>query len=342
MQNTESGESDYSLLRTMWGSSIGGNSNREEPRYDAKLMTPNILHSILHLRFVDLTTIYIYVMEGIADLGKPLEFSILETKTVLITGGVSGLGALMVTQFAKYGAKVTAADINEQLGKAFVQELSEKGLHINFVHTDVTDWTSQIHAFKSAIAFGQRNSIDVVVAAAGVSGGRFVVDMESPSLEKDPPLPSASDLAFDVNAKGVYFTCKLAQYYFSLPVASEDVKPLPYRKSLVVISSLAGYLEVNNTDYTASKWAVRGMFRAERSGMEDNGHRINLIAPWVMDTPMAKSVAELCRSKGFPVGDANHVADAVVRCAADESICGKGISFTMSPIFAHRACQGEL
>lgn len=260
-------------------------------------------------------------MGGIADLEKSLDFSLLQNKTVLITGGVSGLGALMVIQFAQHGAKVTAADINEQQGKTFAQELSEKGLHINFVHTDVTDWTSQIHAFKSAIAFGQRNSIDVVVASAGVSGGRFEADMESPSLEKDPPLPSA--LAFDVNAKGVYYTCKLTQYYFSLPVAPDDVKPLSYRKSLVVISSLAGYLEITNTDYTASKWAVRGMFRAERSRMEDNGHRINLIAPWVMDTPMAKSLAELCRSKGFPVGDANHVADAVVRCAADESICGR-------------------
>lgn len=263
------------------------------------------------------------MMGGIADLEKSLDFSVLKNKTVLITGGVSGLGALMVTQFARYGAKVTAADINEQQGKAFMKELSEKGLRINFVHIDVTDWTAQIHAFKSAIAFGQRNSIDVVVAAAGVTGDRFEVDMESPSLEKDPPLPTASDFAFDVNAKGVYYTCKLAQYYFSLPVASASAKPSSYRKSLVVISSIAGYLEINNTDYTASKWAVRGMFRAERSKMEDNGHRINLIAPWVMDTPMAKTLAELCRSKGFPVGDADHVADAVVRCATDESICGR-------------------
>ena len=287
-------------------------------------MTPrHITYSILHLKAVDLTTIHMYVMGGIADLKKSLDFSVLQNKTVLVTGGVSGLGALMVTQFAQHGAKVTAADINEQLGKAFMQELSDKGLHINFVHADVADWTSHIHAFKSAIDFGQRNSIDVVVAAAGVTGGRFEADIESPSLEKDPPLPSASSLAFNVNAKGVYYTCKLAQYYFSLPVASENAKSSSYRKSLVVISSIAGYLEINNTDYTASKWAVRGMFRAERSKMEDNGHRINLIAPWVMDTPMGKGLAELCRSKGFPVGDAHHVADAVVRCAADESICGR-------------------
>ncbi len=274
-------------------------------------------------RKLDCSIYDIYAMGPIADLKKSLDFSLLRNKTVLITGGVSGLGALMAIQFAQYGASVTAADINEQQGKAFVRELSEKGLHINFAHTDVTDWTSQIHAFKSAIAFGQRNRIDVVVAGAGVSGTWFAPDEETPSLEKDPPLPLASDRAFDVNAKGVYYTCKLAQYYFSLPVASEGVESSSYRKSLVVISSLAGYLELNNSDYTASKWAVRGMFRAERSRIEDNGHRINLIAPWVMDTPMAKGLADICRNKGFPVGDPNHVTDAVVRCAADESICGR-------------------
>ena len=262
-------------------------------------------------------------MGGIVDFDKSLDLSVLKNKTVLITGGVSGLGALIAAQCVKCGASVTAADMNEQLGKAFQQELSEKGLHINFAHTDVTDWKSQINAFKSAIAFGQKDRIDVVVASAGVSGILFVPDKETPSLENDPPLPPASDSAFDVNAKGVYYTCKLAQYYFSLPVASEDAKSPSYRKSLVVISSLAGYLEVNNSDYTASKWAVRGMFRAERSRMEDIGHRINLIAPWVMDTPMAKGLAEICRVKGIPVGDANHVSDAVVRCAADESISGR-------------------
>ena len=262
-------------------------------------------------------------MGPIADLEKALDFSLLKNKTVLITGGVSGLGALMVIQFAQCGASVTAADINEQQGKAFVQELSEKGLHINFVHIDVIDWTSQIHAFKSAIAFGQRNRIDVVVAGAGVSGTWFVPDKETPSLDRDPPLPVASDRAYDVNAKGVYYTSKLAQYYFTLPVASEDVESSSYRKSLVVISSVAGYLELNNSDYTASKWAVRGMFRAERSRMEDNGHRINLIAPWVMDTPMAKGLADICRNKGIPVGNPNNVTDAVVRCAVDESLCGR-------------------
>lgn len=244
-------------------------------------------------------------MGPITDLKKPLDYSVLKDKTVLITGGISGLGALIAIAFAKHGALVTTADINEQQGKDFAQEAGQKGLQINFVITDVSDWTSQVNAFKSAIAFGKRNSINIVIAAAGV-GGSFhqCKGGEPPSLDKDPPEPARSVSAFDVNAKGVYFTSTLANHYFALPSGCSKPPSPSYSKLLVVISSLAGYLELNNVDYTASKWAVRGMFRALRSMMEDQSYRINLIAPWVMDTPMSKGLAEICREKDFPVGDA--------------------------------------
>ena len=191
----------------------------------------------------------------------------------------------------------------------------------------MTDWQSQVDAFKNAIGFSNHKSIDFVVAAAGLAGHAFVAeDEEPPSLEKDPPPPRLSVMTLDVNAKGVFYTSKLAQHYFALPPSSQ---PLPQanatkepRKCLVVVSSLAGYLELGAADYTAAKWAVRGLFRSTRSQMENLGYRINLIAPWVMDTPMAHKLAELCRQKGFPVGDANDVAKAVIRCAADDTICG--------------------
>ena len=59
--------------------------------------------------------------------------------------------------------------------------------------------------------------------------------------------------------------------------------------------------------------------------MEDMGYRMNLIAPWIMDTPMSRDFAEMCRGKGIPVGRADDVASAVIRCAADDAICGKEI-----------------
>ncbi|KAK4693766.1 hypothetical protein P7C71_g3692, partial [Lecanoromycetidae sp. Uapishka_2] len=262
----------------------------------------------------------------IADLKKPLDTSIFKDKSVLITGGASGIGALTATQCAVHGAHVTVADINKEQGNAFVESMSQSGLRINFVPTDVSDWESQVKAFKAAIKYSNSNSIDVVVAGAGVAGIPFVENKdEAPSLEKDPPLPLRSAANFDVNAKGAYYTSKLAQHYFALPYLSPSSKDRRFRKCLVVISSLAGYLELNDVDYTASKWAVRGLFRSARSQMEDLGYRINLIAPWVMDTPMAKGLVDVCRRQGFPVGEPKSVADAVIRCAADDSICGRAL-----------------
>lgn len=260
----------------------------------------------------------------IADLGKTLDLSTLRGKSVLITGGASGIGALTAKTFAEHGARVTIADINKQQGENLVSMLKDKGLSINFVATDVTQWTSQVEAFKSAIAFSGSNSIDVVVTAAGLGGSDFISpNEEPPSLDKDLPEPRLAALTLDVNSKGVYYTSKLAQHYFALPSSTLKTADKSSRKSLILISSLAGYLELNAADYTASKWAVRGLFRSIRSRMEDLGYRVNLIAPWVMDTPMSKPLADICRQQGFPVGNAQTVANAVVRCAADDSICGQ-------------------
>ena len=194
---------------------------------------------------------------------------------------------------------------------------------VNFVNTNVTSWESQIAAFKSAIHFSGRGSLDTVVAAAGIAGSMFNGgDGEAPSLDIDPPEPPMMGAVFEINAKGVYMTAKLASHYFRLPSNSTGLDSPRLRKTIIMIGSLAGYLEINSVDYTASKWAVRGMFRAMRSMVEDAGYRANLIAPWVMDTPMTVDFSRECRAAGVPVGDPRDVAKAALRCAVDDSICG--------------------
>ena len=194
---------------------------------------------------------------------------------------------------------------------------------MNFVQTDVTDWSSLTNAFKSAINYSNTNSIDCVVAVAGLFGAPFDLPNEEPaSLNKDPPQPPTAGAVFDVNVKGVYYTAKLAQHYFGLKSTSGD--QLEGRKSFIVMGSLAGYMEFPQVaDYPTSKWAVRGLFRAIRAPMERQGYRVNLIAPWIMDTPMSKDFCDLFRSQDIPVGNPNDVVTAVLRCATDDSISGK-------------------
>ena len=194
---------------------------------------------------------------------------------------------------------------------------------MTFAHTDVVSWTSQVAAFKSALAHSPKKRLDIVVVAAGLLGSPFIPPTnEAPSLNKDPQEPLIVDRVMDVNFLGVYFTCRLAEHYFSLqsspPAGSSDLV------SLIVFGSLASYTDFPPVpDYLMTKAAVRGLFRSIRSMMAAKGCRMNLIAPDIMDTPMAKDFISMFLSHGFAVGDPKSAVDAVTRCAVDDQISGE-------------------
>ena len=119
----------------------------------------------------------------------------------------------------------------------------------------MTSWESQVNAFKSAIKFGGHDSIDIVCAAAGVPGAPFIMPKEeAATLVKDPREPRFTSAVFNVNVKGVYFTSKLSQHYFGLKTSDQQQER--YKKVLIMISSLAGYFEIDSPEYVASKWVI--------------------------------------------------------------------------------------
>src|SRR4030081_1878836 len=72
----------------------------------------------------------------------------LEGKSVLITGGASGIGASIVRAFARQKAKVGFLDIAREPASRLVEELTATGATVYFEHCDLTDIT----ALRSAIA----------------------------------------------------------------------------------------------------------------------------------------------------------------------------------------------
>jgi 5'-hydroxyaverantin dehydrogenase len=172
-------------------------------------------------------------------------------------GGASGLGLATATHFAKAGAYVTIADVQDIPGQRVAHDLNLQGHHVSYVHCDVTDWLSSVLAFKHAALFGPGGSLDVVGLFAGVAGdgGSLtdqVMDAAEPSLDPGhiPPEPALS--AIRVNLEGLYKNAWLALYYMQLP--SKMGSRRPFSKSLILVSSLAGYSDMpGNTDYNASK-----------------------------------------------------------------------------------------
>jgi|SRR5947209_15234016 len=148
-----------------------------------------------------------------------VDLSSLKGKSALITGGASGLGLATAREFAGAGAYVTIADIQPvEAGEKIVQELTNQNHKVTYAYCDVTNWESQIKAFKTAIMFAPQKTLDVVAMFAGIAneGGNVVehVQANEVSLDQDPAQPSTRPL--DINLTGVYFSTYLALNYFRL------------------------------------------------------------------------------------------------------------------------------
>lgn len=214
---------------------------------------------------------------------------------------------------------MTLVDKNTKLGEQYTTQLREKGLRVQFVAADVTSWEAQVAAFKAAIFFDPDRVLDIVVANAGLFSEPFIAPDEAPiTFDQDPPKPDTAP--WEVNTIGLSFTAKLAQLYFELP----SEKPAPKPKSLILVSSIAAYVDFPVVAaYTSSKYGARGFFKNMRGIFSSRGHRVNLIAPWIYDTPMAAGIIPLLEAVGAPVSDINLMSQAVLRLADDDTICGE-------------------
>ncbi|KAJ8099535.1 hypothetical protein POJ06DRAFT_253848 [Lipomyces tetrasporus] len=263
-----------------------------------------------------------------------IDLSLLKEKSVLITGGASGLGRETAFLFANAGAYVTIADI--QSGDQIVEELRSKGHKAQYIYCDVISWESQVRAFQSALAYSPTKSLDVVAIFAGIDDSGHLVDSVlsvEASIDGDVPKPR-SIRPIEVNLIGTYYTVTLSLHYARLDAQVTT-------KSIIMVASLAGYVDdTHDTVYTASKFGVRGLFRAIRARAKDDLNvRCNLIAPWAMKTPMLAPILDKMKEygieegKGITFAKPETLTSAVARIAIDESISGRAFAIVPEGAF---------
>ncbi|KIX02743.1 uncharacterized protein Z518_08685 [Rhinocladiella mackenziei CBS 650.93] len=263
-------------------------------------------------------------------MSQLLDASTLKDKSVIITGGASGIGLATATHFAKAGAYVTIADVQDAAGESIAADLVSQGGNVSFVHCDTSDWEQSVAAFKHAAAFAPSKTLDVALLSAGIEGDEFSVTEQAlaapePSLS-DNTIPNEPPMrAVQVNLCGVYKNAWLALYYMRLPSQVETTNPPS--KSLIFISSFAGYADMpSNTDYNTSKFGVRGIFRGLRHTTTSMNVRTNLIAPLWINTPILQpKLAQLAAlgvkpGAGLTFASIDHVVNAVTKSATDETV----------------------
>ena len=194
----------------------------------------------------------------------------LRGKSVVVTGGASGIGEHTMRAFVNVGAFVTFGDIAEDLGQKLVQELGDD--KVAFVPCDVVTWSDQLKLFKTALEKSPSKTIDIVFANAGLNGPDDIFFQDENADEpKEPNL-----YVLKTNLIGAAYTATLANFYLPRQPQGED-----RGRCIIFTASLAGYMDqAGSPQYNASKWGVRGLLRSIRTSGPAQGVRVNLIAPW--------------------------------------------------------------
>lgn len=110
-----------------------------------------------------------YTYHGPVDHTAPAAREKLRGKSVIVTGGANGMGEVCVRDFVAAGAFVTIADLNVERGSLLEQELNKSAPTCVFVKCDIRSWDDQKNMFEIAKAKSPHNSVDVVIANAGIS-----------------------------------------------------------------------------------------------------------------------------------------------------------------------------
>ena len=227
----------------------------------------------------------------------------LDNKTILLTGGATGMGEAHVQRLVAEGAQVVFTDVNEEAGQ---QVAAAVGPSAHFCQQDVSseqDWERVVSL--TCDTFG---GIDVLINNAGIhSFGSF----EEENVERLRRI-------LDVNVAGTW-------------LGIQKVAPIMQAAgggSIINLSSLAGTIGMPfYSVYSSSKWAVRGITKCAASELGPHNIRVNAILPGAIDkTGMfnsAEAEATLERlNSSTPlarVGQREEVSALVVFLASDES-----------------------
>jgi NAD(P)-dependent dehydrogenase (short-subunit alcohol dehydrogenase family) len=130
----------------------------------------------------------------------------------------------------------------------------------------------------------------------------------------------------DINLGGVLYTAKLAIHFFKKQNLSSS-----HDRCLILKSSVAGYIDlIGSPIYNATKFGVRGLMRNLRWTSSKNSFRVNVVAPWFIETPIITNqpgAMEYLVAKGTEFALEEDAAKAMLRIASDGSVNGN-ILFT--------------
>jgi len=238
----------------------------------------------------------------------------LKDKVAIITGAASGIGKATAFLFAKEGAKVVVADINEKDGKKVAKDINI-GDAI-FVKCDVTK-ADEIKKMVDAVLkkFGK---IDILVNNAGVYWRGTVEEMDEEKYSK----------LMDINLKGPFLCSK-----YVIPAMKKN----NYGIVINIASDLGISPEPKSPAYCASKAGLISLTKSMALAYAKNNIRANAICPGPIDTSLLrnsftkKELEEYIKNTLIGrLGNPEEVAKVALFLASDDSSYVNGAAYSVN------------
>jgi NAD(P)-dependent dehydrogenase (short-subunit alcohol dehydrogenase family) len=233
----------------------------------------------------------------------------LQDRSVVITGGASGIGEEMVKAFVSQSARVAFLDIDTERGEAVASETGA-----SFHACDLTDIAS-LRAVLARID-DEQDGIDALVNNAGKDDRHALEDVEPDDWRR----------ALSIN---------LDHQFFATQAVSKRMGEAG-RGSIIMLGSISWMRgRPGMVGYTTAKAAINGMTRTLAHELGPSGIRVNCIVPgailterqeklWL--TPELNQQFIQLQALKFRL-DASHVARLALFLASDESAGCTGANF---------------
>ena len=190
-------------------------------------------------------------------------------KSVLVTGGASGMGAATAKLFVDAGARVFIVDRNAELAAKTAAEIG-----VEAIVGDVSVSAFCDAAVRRVVEAAGR--LDCAVHAAGIIVRASGLDTSDEDWQR----------TLNVNVSGVFYMCRAA----IRQMKSQAPDAAGARGAIVNFGSIWGELSGKGAlAYAASKGAVHQITRTFAIEHARDGIRVNAVCPGEVDTPMLRA-----------------------------------------------------
>ncbi len=196
----------------------------------------------------------------------------MKNKTIIVTGGGSGIGRAIAHRFAKEHANVIVSDIDEEAGNKVVGEITKENGNAFFITAN----TSKSEEMEKLVTqtVEKYGALHYAVNNAGIGG----------KLAKTGEYPIESwQQVIDINLSGVFYGCR-----YQIP---EIIKA--GGGAIVNMASILGSVgTANSVAYVAAKHGVVGLTKTAALEYAKDGVRVNSIGPGYIETPLLEVLDE--------------------------------------------------